>query len=1275
MPYEEINFEGNPKGIQDASKDANKALEGFEKAAVKANEGAQKAFDATGEAMVKVSSRSQSSINRIVASLERRAASAASNGDPLAALSRQRDIDLQRVAGEGAAVAKVEAAYRQLFAAQKQVSESRALESAVKASRAADKQGEEFIAALRSNNKRIRAEAEERAKAIEAANKASLKAAVSASRAADKQGEEFLAALRSNNARIKAEAAAREKLVQDVERQAVNSRGKVASLQFARDQQIQSLGSAATPQQIGRLNASYSELARNAKEAEIAGNKAVNPSSISSGIANIRKVAAVYASLALIIGGLAGAASAAVLLNDLNTKTELFFTKTFQSAGLAKQTLGEVKQIARDSSIFDFKSALEGAKQLSAFGFTAGQIPRVLRAIGDAASVLGDDRIQRITIALGQILTKGRVQAQELLQLQESGVRATEILAKAAGQTNAQFLKTVESGSVPAREAIRALLSGIEDEFGGTDKKFNELASGLVNQIVQAAQEVAAETGRIFDPAVRAGLKFLVDGFVGLRDALVSVNQVNPSKFLGFLLGFNTGTGALVGASKLVSGVTAEVKKLGQAYGLVGNESVINKIKALNTAVLPQVSADELRGAQDRSLKDAIAATAAENARAKAIKEAEKNAERLRDILRQLRDERQSAVISFGSADKDVERLNIKLFETKRRLSDLGASRADQAAAEVLIRQKFALDQLMEKRREADRERNQQFEKSVAADLKSLENIDALRAAEAKLAQERFDRVDRLFRAGQEDEQQSLIQAVDAEKRIRIAGLAEVNRKDVAGQIETVAGRLKIEIDYLQKKTELELEQINKRRAEELRILQDARTELLFRGQDASVVDGQIRSVQAIFDAQVRRKNKEIVDEKVILEAEAASRIQQIQVDAAQRGFDEWKSAFSRTLDALTTRFQGWGNFVKTLLTATLLAPAKEFAATIFAALATGQSPQRALANGGSGTGQSLGIFGTLFGLGAGGGGGFGPQFGSAATPGGTGTFTGAPIGGLGGGSGSGSSGLFNFAGFGQNIKSFKGLLENLGSLGKKNVFGGLANGKAVGGAKGGGLLLGGGILLADGIRRRSLAGAGEAAVGGALIGFKFGGPVGAAIGAAAGLGAGLVATLFKKGEDKAREMIKQVYGIEIREKNVLKLFLAIAKNNFGGDLRLAIASRESRELIETYKLTQGDKSGLPGQSGPRALSLLQSGGVLNRVDLPGGSNGTLSIGARTALQSPTIVQIQVDGASVASFFQGQTVTAIGNNPRAVADSAAAGQSSSFGNSAFSSMEPGTLFA
>ena len=56
--------------------------------------------------------------------------------------------------------------------------------------------------------------------------------------------------------------------------------------------------------------------------------------------------------------------------------------------------------------------------------------------------------------------------------------------------------------------------------------------------------------------------------------------------------------------------------------------------------------------------------------------------------------------------------------------------------------------------------------------------------------------------------------------------------------------------------------------------------------------------------------------------------------------------------------------------------------------------------------------------------------------------------------------------------------------------------------------LMAGAMLAYDGLRRGGFTGMAETTAGGAMIGFKFGGPLGAAIGAAAGLVAGIVGQL-----------------------------------------------------------------------------------------------------------------------------------------------------------------------
>ena len=124
------------------------------------------------------------------------------------------------------------------------------------------------------------------------------------------------------------------------------------------------------------------------------------------------------------------------------------------------------------------------------------------------------------------------------------------------------------------------------------------------------------------------------------------------------------------------------------------------------------------------------------------------------------------------------------------------------------------------------------------------------------------------------------------------------------------------------------------------------------------------------------------------------------------------------------------------------------------------------------------------------------------------------------------------------------------------------------------GIGVGAGLAM-DGLRRGGKIGLAETIGGGALIGFMVGGPIGAAIGAAVGAIAGLVRMFRKSAEEKAKEKIKAAYGIDIRDKGVLKQIVQIAKESFGGNIDVAIRSSQIRDLIELYAMSTGQPFGV----------------------------------------------------------------------------------------------------
>lgn len=242
-----------------------------------------------------------------------------------------------------------------------------------------------------------------------------------------------------------------------------------------------------------------------------------------------------------------------------------------------------------------------------------------------------------------------------------------------------------------------------------------------------------------------------------------------------------------------------------------------------------------------------------------------------------------------------------------------------------------------------------------------------------------------------------------------------------------------------------------------------------------------------------------------------------------------------------------------------------------------GYAPAGAGGGGGGVLGALFGGIGIFGGGGAGGGG-----FPGLPGPGGTPPFLPGGAGASGGGGASGGFGsggilsganwaaslanLKSFAGIGGSVQLAPGVAttwqaatmgQKLSSIGKSNA-----------------ALLGGGLLIYEGLRRGGAAGVGMSAAGGALIGFKYGGPLGAAIGGIAGAAAGIVRLFVKGAEEKARQKIKAVYGVDISDKAILKQIVETAKSAYGGNLDVAIQSQQVRELVELYAMTTGQTYG-----------------------------------------------------------------------------------------------------
>src|SRR3974390_2839860 len=115
MPDQEsIVLEIDPRSVLAAIKQANTAVEGWEKGTVGAGDRMQKSLERMGEMLLKVNDRSRSSMERLTQSIEKQAAAYGKTGvDRLVA---ERDRFIKKLGDEQGMVDRVRAAYEKMMA-------------------------------------------------------------------------------------------------------------------------------------------------------------------------------------------------------------------------------------------------------------------------------------------------------------------------------------------------------------------------------------------------------------------------------------------------------------------------------------------------------------------------------------------------------------------------------------------------------------------------------------------------------------------------------------------------------------------------------------------------------------------------------------------------------------------------------------------------------------------------------------------------------------------------------------------------------------------------------------------------------------------------------------------------------------------------------------------------------------------------------------------------------------------------------------------------------
>lgn len=181
--------------------------------------------------------------------------------------------------------------------------------------------------------------------------------------------------------------------------------------------------------------------------------------------------------------------------------------------------LREVNEFAARTP-FDTSSVLNLSKYMQSVGVAMNQTQSILTVLTDAAAATGatTENLQRITFALGQIMTKGRLANEEIRQLANANIPIYEILQDELGLTGNQ-ISNIGKYWVDAGDSVVAILRGLEKRYAGAADRIADTFAGMTDTIIDDAKIISEE--------LFSGLySSLLDKTGTLRDTLDSWREI-----------------------------------------------------------------------------------------------------------------------------------------------------------------------------------------------------------------------------------------------------------------------------------------------------------------------------------------------------------------------------------------------------------------------------------------------------------------------------------------------------------------------------------------------------------------------------------------------------------------------------------------------------------------------------------------------------------------------------------------------------------------------------
>ena len=151
------------------------------------------------------------------------------------------------------------------------------------------------------------------------------------------------------------------------------------------------------------------------------------------------------------------------------------------SSAKAEQAMAWIGQFATTTTL-SFEETVQAYARLKAFGLdpTTGSLQAMVDTM--AATGGGAEKLDGLTLALGQAWTKGKLQGEEAMQMLERGVPVWDLLAEAMGKSAAEVHKLSEQGRL-GREEITLLMEALGNRYDGASERAMASWDGMMSNL------------------------------------------------------------------------------------------------------------------------------------------------------------------------------------------------------------------------------------------------------------------------------------------------------------------------------------------------------------------------------------------------------------------------------------------------------------------------------------------------------------------------------------------------------------------------------------------------------------------------------------------------------------------------------------------------------------------------------------------------------------------------------------------------------------------------